>query len=273
MSFYATSHATCFPTLKFTLNHQLSNFMGGSFMKQQHFWNIAIVDQQSGPIKLWRRALTRRHRLSFFDSCDALLEQTSLHPDEVNDDTPHLIVVDWDGQDGQAAQLLHTLRHEYENGLATMAVVDEDDPELGLEACESGVNEFITRPIDQYELATRVRHLLEFRPRNLSLPEHYHPFRFDLNRRTVAVNGQLHRPRPKEFDLLLYLFRRPDRVIPRSSLRDHVWFGESEECRSIDTYISHLRSLFGLNGDSGWIIKSVYGKGYRLSRYDEAEFE
>ena len=242
-------------------------------MGNQSSWHIAIIDKQSGPPKLWRRALTRSHRLSFFDSCSDFLGEVSLHPDEINDEIPHLIVVDWDGQDGQAGQLLHTLRHEHENGLATMAVVDEDDPELGLEACAHGVNEFITRPIDQYELATRVRHLLEFRPRNLSLPEHYPPFRFDLNRRTVAVQGELYRPRPKEFDLMLYFFRRPERVIARSTLKDNVWFGESDECRSIDTYISRLRSLFGLNGDSGWTIKSVYGKGYRLTRYDEADLD
>jgi len=236
-------------------------------------WHIAIIDQQSGPPKLWRRALTRRHHLSFYDSCDQFLNDVPLAPDRIDEACPHLIVIDWDGIDGQAGSLMRTLREDHENGLATLAVVDEDDPQVGLEACQAGVNEFITRPIDQYEMATRVSNLLEHRPRNLSLPEHYPPFRFDLNRRTVALGTTIHRPRPKEFDLMLYFFRRPEKTITRSALKENVWFDDSEDCRSIDTYISRLRTLFGLNGTSGWVIRSVYGKGYRLIPYGETELD
>jgi len=235
---------------------------------RQTIWKIAIVDQQSGPERLWRRALHRNHELQFFDTCDDLLADLPVSPDEFADETPHLLIVEWDGEDGQAGRLLRTLRHENENGTAVIAVVDDEAPHQGMDACEAGANEFITRPIDQFELMTRVVNLLEHRPKNLSLPEHYPPFRFDLNRRTVAYNGEIHRPRPREFDLMLYFFRRPDQVIGRDTLRDNVWFGDSEECRSIDTYISRIRHSFGLNGDSGWQIKSVYRRGYRLIPID-----
>lgn len=235
----------------------------------QHVWRIAIVDQQSGPARLWRRALHQNHQLHFFESCDDLLHKMPTSPDVISDEAPHLLIIDWDGPDGQAAKLLNTLRREHENGTAIIAVVDEESPQQGIDACSNGANEFITRPIDQYELLTRVVNLLEHRPKNLSLPEHYPPFRFDLNRRTVAYAGEIYRPRPREFDLMLYLFRRHDQVITRTALKDNVWFGESDECRSIDTYISRIRRLFGLNGESGWMIKSVYRRGYRLLPFDD----
>ncbi len=236
----------------------------------QNVWRIAIVDQQSGPQRLWRRALHQNHQLQFFDSCQALLANMPASPDVISNEAPHLLIVDWDGHNGQAGQLLHTLRRENENGTATIAVVDEEAPHEALDACSAGANEFITRPVDQYELLTRVVNLLEHRPKNLSLPEHYPPFRFDLNRRTLTYAGQLYRPRPREFDLMLYFFRRPDEVITRTALKDNVWFGDSDDCRSIDTYISRIRRLFGLNGESGWLIKSVYRRGYRLIPFDEA---
>jgi DNA-binding response OmpR family regulator len=174
------------------------------------------------------------------------------------------VIVDWDGADGQAGQLLKRLRGDYNNGLGVIAVVDEDDPDAALEACEMGSNEYLTRPLEESELSNRVLHLLKHRPGHPSLPEYYPPFRFDLNRRTVVYQGQVHRPRPREFDLMVHLLRRPDEVISRSQLKETVWFGESDDCRSIDTYISRIRRLYGLDGQSGWRIKSVYGKGYRL---------
>lgn len=231
---------------------------------QEFIWRIAIVDQQSKRARLWRQTLRPNHQLQFFDSCADLLAQVPTSPDSTHDDAPHLLILDWDGQEGQAGHLLYTLRHENENGTAVVALVDEGAAQQGAEACQAGANEFIIRPIDELELNARVVNLLEHRPRVLSLPEHYPPFRFDLNRRTISYAGKLHRPRPREFDLMLYFFRRPDQVISRTRLRDNVWFGDSDECRSIDTYISRMRRFFGLNGESGWKIKSVYRRGYRL---------
>jgi len=34
--------------------------------------------------------------------------------------------------------------------------------------------------------------------------------------------------------------------------------------RSIDTYVSRLRKLFGLDGSCGWLLMSVYQRGYCL---------
>ena len=233
-------------------------------LEQDNRWHIAIIDQQSGPTRMWRRALTRRHRLSFFESTDSFAETASLDPDQPSEHNPHLVIVDWDGADGQAGQFLKRLRGDYNNGLGVIAVVDEDDPDAALEACEMGSNEYLTRPLEESELSNRVLHLLKHRPSHPSLPEYYPPFRFDLNRRTVVYQGKVHRPRPREFDLMVHLLRRPDEVISRSQLKETVWFGESDDCRSIDTYISRIRRLYGLDGQSGWRIKSVYGKGYRL---------
>lgn len=230
-------------------------------------WRIAIVDQKSGPPKLWRRSLDSNHDIQFFRSCDELLRAFDLNPENCHNNTPHLLIIDWDGCDGNAGRFMNHLRHTQENGTAVLAVVDENKPRHSTDACHAGANEFITRPIDQFELSTRVQNLLIHRPRNLSIPEHYPPFRFDLNRRTVAYDGKLHRPRPREFDLMLYFFRRPNQIIPRSILAERVWLGESDECRSVDTYISRVRRLFGLNGQSGWIIRSVYGKGYCLKSH------
>jgi len=233
-------------------------------LENDNRWHIAIVDQQSGPTRMWRRALTRRYRLSFFESTESLAEQASLDPDQPTEDNPHLIILNWDGANGQAGEFLKQVRKTHNNGVGVIAVVDEDDPEAALEACELGSNEYLTRPLEESELSNRVQHLLQHRPRHPSLPEYYPPYRFDLNRRTVFYEGELHRPRPREFDLMLYMLRRPGEVVSRSQLKDTVWFGESDDCRSIDTYISRIRRLYGLDGRSGWRIKSVYGTGYQL---------
>lgn len=232
-------------------------------------WHVAVVGNQSTPEKVWQRTLRSNHQIRFFHSCDELIRHIDLDPEIHRESHPHLFILDWDGSDGHACRFLRHLRRVHDNGSAVLAVVDESKPDEAVEACQAGANEFITRPIDQFELSTRVVNLLSYQPRNLSMPEHYPPFKFDINRRIVGYKNETIRPRPREFDLMLYFFRRPHEIIPRNTLVERIWYGRSEHCRSVDTYISRVRRLYGLNGDSGWMIKSIYGKGYSLTLADQ----
>jgi len=44
-----------------------------------------------------------------------------------------------------------------------------------------------------------------------------------------------------------------------------VWVREAEvDTRTVDTHTSRLRKKLGLAGESGLMLTSVYGQGYRL---------
>jgi two-component system KDP operon response regulator KdpE len=54
-------------------------------------------------------------------------------------------------------------------------------------------------------------------------------FKVDLDLRRVLVHGREIRLTPKEFDLFVYLARRPNRVIPHAELLEAVWGEASQE--------------------------------------------
>jgi DNA-binding response OmpR family regulator len=68
--------------------------------------------------------------------------------------------------------------------------------------------------------------------------------------------------RPKEFDLLTVLARRPGVVFPRERLRQLVWgpdfYGDP---RTVDVHITWLRDK--LSGSTAR-IQTVWGVGYKL---------
>ena len=73
-----------------------------------------------------------------------------------------------------------------------------------------------------------------------------------------------------EFDILVALFRRPGRVVPRSTLlqeagRGDVVVGE----RTVDVHVSRLRKKLGDDKRERKLIKTVRGVGYVLTRGDD----
>ncbi len=89
----------------------------------------------------------------------------------------------------------------------------------------------------------------------------------DPSTREASANGQDLKLSPKEFDLLMYLFRNRDRVVPRDELLSRVWNYRVDlnlNSRTVDTHVTRLRrKLQGAIGTDAEIILGVAKVGYR----------
>lgn len=85
----------------------------------------------------------------------------------------------------------------------------------------------------------------------------------DLLTMQVTANGETVTLAPKEYALLKYLLEHKNWVVSRETLLDHVWgydyFGSD---RVVDNHIKKLRKALGTAGAQ---IKTVIGRGYRLT--------
>ena len=83
--------------------------------------------------------------------------------------------------------------------------------------------------------------------------------RFILERdgRRVAV-------RPKVFDLLAYLVRDRDRVVPREELVEALWGGAAVGLGSLSGLVNELRKLLREEGRGHSSIRTVHARGYQF---------
>jgi DNA-binding response OmpR family regulator len=73
----------------------------------------------------------------------------------------------------------------------------------------------------------------------------------------------------KEFELLQFLARHPDRVFTRERLLREVWgFDFLGGCRTVDMHVRRLRAKLGVGYE--WLIATVRQVGYKLSAALEA---
>ncbi|MBF0453647.1 MAG: response regulator transcription factor [Magnetococcales bacterium] len=125
----------------------------------------------------------------------------------------------------------------------------------------AGRAEGVPKPFSFDSLLTRVRTLLQRRPREpVPLPIEHGGLVVDLGGHRVIRSGQPVSLSPKEFALLAHLFQHPGRVISRTELIEHL-YDESfdHDSNLIETFVSRIRKKLGAG-----VIETVRGVGYRL---------
>ena len=129
---------------------------------------------------------------------------------------------------------------------------------------DAGADDYLVKPFAFAELAARLRALAR-RP-----PETHDPVlsagevRLDpASRRVWRGDDEIQLPN-KEFRILEYLMRHPNRVLTRSMIAEHVWdYDFPNVTNVIDVHIRQLRRRLN-DPYPGGLIETVRGAGYRL---------
>lgn len=137
------------------------------------------------------------------------------------------------------------------------------DEESQIMAFSNLADGFMEKPFSLPVLKARVEALLK-KTLGEDLREfNYQETKIDFVSFRAELAGQAVEMKPKELEILKYLFLNEGRVLKREQIIENVW-KESEEIpfdRVIDVYIKELRKKLGLD-----CIYTVRGVGYKLER-------
>lgn len=128
-----------------------------------------------------------------------------------------------------------------------------------------GADDYVVKPIFPLELMARVRVFL----RRSGMTQLASPKRFSFNglyidtaSRTVYIDERVVQLTPKEYDLLFFLTKNPNKAFSRETILNEVWgydFYGSD--RTVDTHIKTLRE--NLRPYQQYIA-TVWGYGYKF---------
>jgi DNA-binding response OmpR family regulator len=182
---------------------------------------------------------------------------------------PALVILDIMLPGRSGYELLNELRTEGID-VPLLVLTARRDEEDKLRGFGMGADDFVTKPVSLLELLARIRALLRrarpgFEQMMMSRWITFGEVEVQPATRTVRCRGALVNLRPKEFDLLVALMRRPDRIVSRAELLRDVWgYNADAVSRTIDTHIAVLRHKLERDPLYPEYLVTVRAAGYML---------
>jgi len=201
------------------------------------------------------------------DSCSSGEELYTV----LNHTVPDLILLDimLPGEDG--ISILKHIRNSSNTRKTPVIMLTAKGTEYDkVQGLDNGADDYITKPFGMLELVSRIKALLRRTSENSS------DAGYVLTAGDIKVNPAKHRVTAagkdivltyKEFEMLCMLIESKGLVLSRNKLLENIWgYDYAGETRTIDVHIRSLRSKLG---ESGNIIETIRGIGYRIGGDNE----
>lgn len=139
---------------------------------------------------------------------------------------------------------------------------------------EVGTDDYIVKPFSPREVVLRVKALLRrstkttFEQSDSSSKDViiFPALTIDHDAHRVLASGKEVSLTPKEYELLYFLAKSPDKVFDRELLLKEVWHYEFfGDLRTVDTHVKRLREkLNRVSEEAASMIVTVWGVGYKF---------
>ena len=135
-----------------------------------------------------------------------------------------------------------------------------------IEGLDAGADDYLVKPFSFDELLARVRALLRRPPDSKSNVLTYKDLTLDINAFIVKRGTKNVNLTNKEFALLEYLMRNPEKPHSKEQIIEHVWSFESEILpNNVEVFIGYLRNKIDKPfPDKPTLINTKRGFGYVL---------
>ena len=140
-----------------------------------------------------------------------------------------------------------------------------DATEDKIKGLDAGADDYMTKPFSFSELSARVRALLRRGKKSDPAVLKIDNLALDPATKT-ATRGKIRIVlTTREYALLEYFMRNPNRVLTKSELLEHVWDYSYDGLSNIlETYVKYLRKKLKVHAQDQELIYTMRGSGYIL---------
>jgi DNA-binding response OmpR family regulator len=221
---------------------------------------ILIVDDEPELRSMLRQYLTREG----FDVTEAIAGTEAL--DMIERTRPDLVLLDVGLPDIDGFEVLRTLRSSSDIPVIMLTARDEEiDRVVGLSV---GADDYVVKPFSPRELVARIHAVLRrgsTGARATDTTMRFVGLTIDEASREVRSKGEHVEMSALQFDILVALAQRPNRVFTRQQLLERVWgwdyFGVE---RVVDVHVGNIRKVLGDDASDPRYISTVRGIGYKF---------
>ncbi len=226
---------------------------------------VLVVDDEPQITRVLRHSLTA-HRYDVRTAADGVSGLDTFH-----DWHPDLIITDLQMPEMDGIEFCREIRKVSTLPIIVLSVRGEERTKV--EALDAGADDYVTKPFGIDELLARVRAGLRRMPDSDDSGETVledGDFHIDISTREVKVGATSTHLTPKEFDLLVFLFRNRGKVVTHRAILTAIWGGNfTEQTEYLRVFVGQLRKKVEKAPSQPRYIRTEPWVGYRFLTQSE----
>lgn len=221
---------------------------------------VLVVDDEAQITRTLRHSLAA-HGYDVRTASDGVSALDTFH-----DWRPDMIITDLQMPEMDGIEFCREIRKLSQLPLIVLSVRGEERTKV--KALDAGADDYVTKPFGIEELLARVRAALRRSPEASGETETMledGDFHIDLSTREVRVKDESIHLTPKEFDLLVFLFRNRNKVVTHRAILATIWGGSSvEQTEYLRVFVGQLRKKVEDDPSEPRYIRTEPWVGYRF---------
>ncbi len=197
----------------------------------------------------------------------------------------YAVDVEYDGRDGQDSalalpydliildrmlpgmdglEICHAMRKEGKETPVLMLTA-KDKISDRVEGLNSGADDYLIKPFAFDELLARVKALLRRPQEQTGTILVVGDLTLDTITKRVTRDSRDIMLTPKEYSLLEYLMRNPERILTKDQIIEHVWDFDADILpNTVEVYVGYLRNKVDKPYKGPSLVKTIRGFGYKI---------
>ncbi len=222
---------------------------------------LVVEDEEKLADALSRGLQAKGYTVDVIPDGEKALERIILYHDDYDIVVLDLMLPTTDGQ-----TICREVR-ERKISIPIIILTARDETDTKVELLRTGADDYLAKPFSFDELDARIQALMRRPQEAKSTILSVKDIVLNPAERTVTRDGKPIQLTLKEFSLLEYFMRNPDRVINREELLNHLWDFNytSFFSNALDVHIKNLRKKLDYDKESS-ILETIRGIGYRMAQ-------
>ena len=155
---------------------------------------------------------------------------------------------------------------ERKNNVPILVLTAKDSIDDTVRGLDAGCDDYLTKPFAFAELLARIRALLRRDKKEKESVLRIADLSLSIVTHKVMRQGKEIELTSKEYALLEYFMRNPEKVLTRTMISEHVWdYHFDSNTNVIDVYVNYLRKKIDKSFDPK-LIHTIRGIGYMMKR-------
>ena len=220
---------------------------------------ILVIEDEKKVATFIKKGLVEEHYAvdTAFDG------EEGLYLSEIND--YDLIVLDLMIPKIDGFGVLKKIRERKDN-VPILVLTAKDSVEDTVRGLDAGCDDYLTKPFAFAELLARIRALLRRDKKEKESVLRIADLSLSIVTHKVMRQGKEIELTSKEYALLEYFMRNPEKVLTRTMISEHVWdYHFDSNTNVIDVYVNYLRKKIDKDFDPK-LIHTIRGIGYMMKK-------